>query len=46
MKNIILTTVSEPKKDCNGSPVFLTDETIEERKQKYLPECVNFILIN
>ena len=36
MKNIILTTVSEPKKDCNGSPVFLTDETIEERKQKIL----------
>ena len=29
MRNIILTTVSEPKKDCNGSPVFLTDETIE-----------------
>ena len=36
MRNIVLTTVPEPKKDCNGSPIFLTDETIEERKQKIL----------
>ena len=36
MRNIILTTVAEPKNDCNGSRVFLTDETIEERKQKIL----------
>ena len=34
MRNIVLTIVPEPKKDCNGSPIFLTDETIEERKQK------------
>ena len=36
MRNIVLTIVPEPKKDCNGSPIFLTDETIEERKQKIL----------
>ena len=36
MRNIALTTVKEPKKDCTGTPIFLTDETIEERKQKIL----------
>ena len=36
MRNIVLTTVAEPKKDCSGRPIFLTDETIEERKQKIL----------
>lgn len=36
MRNIVLDTVQEPKKDCTGTPVFLTDETIEERKQKIL----------
>ena len=36
MRNIVLTIVPEPKKDWNGSPIFLTDETIEERKQKIL----------
>ena len=35
MRNIVLTTVPEPKKDCS-SPILLTDETIEERKQKIL----------
>ena len=45
MRNIILTTVAEPKKDCSGSPIFLTDETIEERKQKILTR-ISSILIN
>lgn len=36
MRNIVLTIVPKPKKDCNGNPIFLTDETIEERKQKIL----------
>ena len=36
MRNIVLTTVAEPKKDSSGSPIFLTNETIEERKQSYL----------
>lgn len=36
MRNIALTTVKEPKRDCTGSPIFLTDETIAERKQKIL----------
>ena len=35
IRNIVLTTVPEPKKDCS-SPILLTDETIEERKQKIL----------
>lgn len=36
MRNITLSTVKEPKKDCTGTPIFLTDETIVERKQKIL----------
>ena len=36
MRNIALTTVKEPVKDHLSGPVFLSDETIEERKQKVL----------
>ncbi|MCF0110880.1 MAG: M24 family metallopeptidase [Erysipelotrichaceae bacterium] len=36
MRNIELTTVKQPAIDHLEGPVFLTDETIEERKQKVL----------
>jgi len=36
MRNIELTKVTAPVKDCTGKPVFLTDETIAERKAKVL----------
>lgn len=36
MRNIVLAEVKEPKKDNLKGPIFLTDETIEERKQKVL----------
>lgn len=34
MRNIVLKTVPEPKKIVVAVLYFLTDETIEERKQK------------
>lgn len=34
--NVKLKTVKAPEKDCSGKPVFLTDATIEERKEKVL----------
>lgn len=36
MQNIELTSVKQPKFDYLDGPIFLTDETIEERKQKIL----------
>lgn len=36
MRNIQLTNVKEPKKDGINKPIFLTDETIEYRKNKIL----------
>ncbi len=36
MRKIVLTTVKEPVKDELDGPVFLSDETIKERKQKVL----------
>ena len=32
----VLKQVSAPQKDCAGTPVGLSDETIAERKQKVL----------
>ncbi len=36
MRKIELTTVKEPVRDHLSGPIFLSDETIEERKQKVL----------
>lgn len=36
MRNVQLAKVKEPKKDGINIPIFLTDETIEERKNKIL----------
>lgn len=36
MRKIELTKVKQPQKDCPKGPIFLSDETIEERKQKIL----------
>lgn len=36
MQNIELTSVKQPKFDHLDGSIFLTDETIEERKQKIL----------
>lgn len=36
MKEVILKQIDEPKKDCSGSPVALTDDTIKERKDKVI----------
>ena len=38
MKNYVvkLKPVPEPRKDCSLIPVALTDETLEERRQKIL----------
>ncbi len=36
MEKVKLKQVDEPEKDCSGSPVALTDKTINERKHKVL----------
>lgn len=34
--NVVLKKIREPESDCSGIPIILTDETIQERKNKIL----------
>lgn len=36
LEDVVYKQVSEPKEDCSGSPVLLSDETMSERYEKVL----------